>query len=256
MAIIRVSLTIIMILFISISLGCINSASESKQQLHIAAASNLVQVFTELGEKFEEEHPIELVFSFGSSGQLADQIINGAPYDIFTPASIDFLVQLENEGLLLEENFTKYAFGKIGFSTLKESSLQVETFEDLLNDNIVKIAIANPEHAPYGTAAKQALEQADVWDKVEEKLVYGRNISDTLTLLQTKNVEAAVIALSLKDEETLTFTPINAQLHEPLNHSISILKRSEKQEASQAFIDFLLSERGQQTLMKYGYDIP
>ncbi len=254
----RILLLIIVLLFINISLGCAtnNDVTERKQELHVAAASNLVQVFTELGQQFEEEHPIELVFSFGSSGQLSDQIINGAPYDMFTPANIEFLDQLVNEGLLLEENYTTYAFGTIGFSTLKESDLQVDTFEDLLNDDIVKIAIANPEHAPYGMAAKQALEEAAVWEKVEEKLVYGRNISDTLALLQTKNVEVAMIALSLKDEETLTFTPINEQLHEPLNHSISILKRSEKQEEAQAFIDFLLSERGQQTLVEYGYSLP
>ncbi|RXJ01912.1 molybdate ABC transporter substrate-binding protein [Anaerobacillus alkaliphilus] len=231
--------------------GC--ATVEKKPELHIAAASNLVQAFTELGEEYEKETNVKIVFSFGSSGQLTEQILNGAPFDIFAPASPSFYRNFHTEALLDDQPV--FALGRIGVATLREQDFTITKLEDLLDDAIIKVAIANPEHAPYGLAAKQALEQAGIWDDIEEKLVYGRNISDTFTLLETGNVEAAFIALSLKDEK-VNFMLIDDHMHEVLEQPISVLSTTKYQEEARQFIEFLFSEEAQIILEKYGYSIP
>ncbi len=242
---------LILICLLAISSGC--DVQDEKMELNIAAASNLVQAFTELGELYEADTNIKIVYSFGSSGQLAEQIINGAPYDIFAPASPDFFQQLPTEALKGEQPV--FALGRIGIATMKNQSIEINGFEDLLDNTIKKIAIANPDHAPYGLAAKQALEEAEVWHELENKLVYGRNISDTLTLLETGNVEAAFIALSLKNEN-LNFMMIDDHMHKILEQPISVLTETKKTEEARRFVEFLFSEKAQAILMKYGYSIP
>lgn len=243
------------LLILSVISGCNNpEGNEENIELHIAAASNLVQAFTELGQQFEADYNIKVNFSFGSSGQLTEQILNGAPYDIFAPANSSFFQNLQ-ESALLKDDQPIFAIGRIGIATLKDQNISVSNLEDVLNGDIKKIAIANPEHAPYGLAAKQALEQTGIWEAAEEKIVYGRNISDTLTLLETKNVEAAFIALSLKNED-VNFYLIDEDTHTSLEQPISALKTTKFPEQSDKFIQFLFTDKAQEILEKHGYSIP
>lgn len=249
----RKLLVISFIMFLIIASGCKNEKDE-RVEIHIAAASNLVQAFTELGTIYEKDHNVKIVFSFGSSGQLTEQIINGAPFDAFAPASAHFFESILEQGLLSGEQ-PIFALGRIGVATNKDSNISISSLEDLLLNDIVKIGIANPEHAPYGMAAKEALQQAGIWNPLEKKIVYGRNIADTLTLLETKNVEAAIIALSLKDEK-LNFLDIDETMHKPLEHPISKLTTSKYEAETERFIQFLFSEKGKEILVKYGYSTP
>jgi molybdate transport system substrate-binding protein len=128
--------------------------------------------------------------------------------------------------------------------------------EDLLKDDVKKIAIANPEHAPYGLAAKQALETAGLWDKLESKMVYGKNISETLSFITTGNADAGFIALSLNDESTLNFNLIDGSMHEPLRQSMAIIKNSKEEALGRKFVEYVNSKEGKEIMSKYGFITP
>lgn len=247
---------LILVLLTLIS-GCNNESTDDvKEELTIAAASDLTIAFTEVGKLFEEETNSKITFSFGSTGQLADQIENGAPFDVFAAANVKFVDRLQDKDLIIPETKTTYAFGRIGVTTLIDSSLKVELLEDLLKPEVKKIAIANPDHAPYGLAAKQALERAGIWDQIEEKLVYGKNISDTLTFIETGNVEAGIIALSLYKEDEVRFHLIEDALHAPLEQSIAVINRTSHEELAKQFIDFIKGPIGKPIMESFGFIVP
>ena len=238
-----------------IPIGC-TSSQETVVELNIAAASDLILAFNELGNLYEQEHGVKIVFSFGSTGQLAEQIENGAPFDVFASADIQFIDHLHQKNMIIPESQKLYAIGRIGIASLPDSNLELHRLEDLLQSNIKKVAIANPEHAPYGRAAKQALVSAGIWDQIEGKLVYGRNISDTLTLIETGNAEAGIIALSLANPEKVNFQQIDEKLHQPLEQAIAVIKGTKEQELAQGFIDFIRSPVGKPIMEKYGFIVP
>ncbi|MFA9560645.1 molybdate ABC transporter substrate-binding protein [Evansella sp. AB-rgal1] len=238
--------------------GCSSKESleNNKVEINVAAASDLTLAFTEIGKLFEQETGAKVTFSFGSTGQLADQIENGAPYDIFAAANVKFVDQLREKNLIIPETQTTYAFGRIGISTLPDSTLSIETIEDLVKPEVRKIAIANPAHAPYGLAAKQALETAGIWDQVEEKLVYGRNISDTLTFIETGNAEAGIIALSLYREDEVDFHLIDEEMHAPLEQSIAVINRTSEEEVAKEFLNYIKGTIGKSIMESYGFIVP
>ncbi|OIJ08413.1 molybdate ABC transporter substrate-binding protein [Anaerobacillus arseniciselenatis] len=237
--------------------GCNNSTKNtSKVELTVAAASDLTLAFSEIGKLFEEETGTKVTFSFGSTGQLADQIENGAPFDVFAAANKKFIENLDEKNLLISDTMKVYAFGRIGLATRADSSLNVENIEQLLKPEVTKVAIANPDHAPYGTAAKQALETAGIWDQLENKLVYGRNISDTLTYIETGNAEVAIIALSLVVEDKVNFSIIDDHMHAPLEQMIAVNNSTKQEEAAREFINFIFGPIGKPIMERYGFIVP
>ncbi|WP_157184310.1 molybdate ABC transporter substrate-binding protein [Evansella cellulosilytica] len=244
----------IFLLFISCSSP--HNSQSPNNELTIAAAANKQLAFTEIGRRFEEETGTNVTFSFGSSGQLAEQIENGAPFDIFAAANIDFVDRLREQDLLIQETETTYAYGRIGVATLPNTSFSINHLDDLLQDDIKRIAIANPDHAPYGLAAKETLVATGLWEDVESKLVYGRNINDTLTFIETGNAEAGIIALSLYKEEKMDFFLIDDQLHEPLEHVIAVINRTNAEELAREFISFIKGPIGKPIMESYGFVVP
>ncbi|OEH84955.1 molybdate ABC transporter substrate-binding protein [Desulfuribacillus stibiiarsenatis] len=224
------------------------------QELMVAGAADLTLAFTELGMSFEQKYGTKVTFSFGSSGQLADQIENGAPFDVIASANVKLVDKLREIDRVIADSQELYALGRVGIATLKTNSLQATTLEDLTKAEFKKIAIANPEHAPYGLAAKQAMETAGVWNAVKPKLVYGKNISDTLTLLETGNVEVAIIALSIVKDD-VNFRIIDESLHKPLEQSIAVVKGSKNEEMAREFIRYVNGE-GRDIMKKYGFIHP
>ncbi|MBI5286892.1 MAG: molybdate ABC transporter substrate-binding protein, partial [Deltaproteobacteria bacterium] len=141
--------------------------------LTIAAAADLSFALKEIVQGFEREKGIKVILSFGSSGLLAQQIENGAPFDAFFSANAGYIERLKGKGLIISGSETLYARGRIVLAVNRASGIKVERLEDLLNPNIRKVAIANPNHAPYGQAAKEALKSLNLWDRLIPKLVYG-----------------------------------------------------------------------------------
>ena len=222
-------------------------------ELTVAAASDLTPVFEELGREFESATKTKVVFVFGSTGMLTRQIENGAPFDIFAAANVSYIDQLEQKGLIIPDSKAVYARGRITLWTANESPVRFQGIEDLARPEIQRIAIANPDHAPYGLAAKQALQSAGVWDRVQSKLVYGDNIRQTLQYAQTGNVEVAIVSLTLSKNSNGRWTLIPEDLHQPIDQGLAIMKTTKNEQAARAFITFLSSPQGKAIMKKYGF---
>lgn len=233
--------------------GC--NQKEQPSALKVAAAADLTLAFQEIGKRFEAKTGTPVVFSFGSTGQLAEQIENGAPFDVFAAANVQAIEKLTKEKLVVPQTVHVYALGRIVIATKTKGAVQ--TLNDLLKDDIKKIAIANPDHAPYGVAAKQALQKAGIWEQVKPKIVYGKNIADTLAYVESGNAEAGIVALSLvKTSRSFHFQLINEAMHEPIQQAVAVMKATKHREEAKQFVAFLNSSEGRKIMKKYGFSIP
>lgn len=225
-------------------------------QLTVAAASDLIAAFEEIGREFEATQKIKVVFVFGSTGMLTRQIENGAPMDLFAAANVAYVDQLEQKGLIIPDTKAIYARGRITLWTTFDSPVKLETVSDLTRPEIKRIAIANPDHAPYGLAAKQAFESAGVWEAVKPKLVYGDNIRQTLQYAETGNVDVSIVALSLSQQSKGRWTLIPEQLHQPIDQGLAVIRSTHNEQAARAFASFVTGPRGKEILAKYGFAFP
>jgi molybdate transport system substrate-binding protein len=248
-------LSALLLTLICAAAACRSSVSRP-QELTVAAAADLTPAFEELGRAFESIHKIKVVFVFGSTGMLTRQIENGAPMDLFAAANVSYIEQLEQKELIIPGSKAIYARGRITMWTPSGSTLRLESISDLARPEVTRIAIANPDHAPYGLAARQAFEAAGIWDRVQPKLVYGDNIRQTLQYAETGNVEVAIVALSLSMQSNGRWSLIPEELHQPLDQGLAIMKSTQNVEAARAFASFVVGPQGQAIMQKYGFTLP
>lgn len=231
--------------------GCDRPSAEPAQ-LTVAAASDLMPAFEELGRNFEQQTGTKVVLSFGSTGMLAAQIANGAPMDLFAAANVSFVDQLEQKGLIVPGTKQLYARGRLTLWTRKDTPYKLGTINDLTRAEVKRIAIANPDHAPYGLAARQALETAGIWETLKPKLVYGENIRQTLQFAQTGNVDAAIVALSLSTGSEGDWILVPEEMHQPLDQAMAIIKGSKHKPEARSFANYINSPEGRVVMRKYG----
>jgi molybdate transport system substrate-binding protein len=240
--------------------GCTRNSStlEDAQptELNVAAASDLTPAFEEIGHEFERETGIKVIFSFGSTGTLTKQIENGAPMDILASANMDYITELENRGLIIPDTKALYARGRITIWTTADSRLKIEKLEDLARPEVARIAIANPDHAPYGVAAREALQSIGIWEKVQPKCVLGENVRATLQYAETGNVDVAIVALSLSMQSKGRWVLIPEELHKPLAQSLAVIKGTKREEQARRFIGFINGDQGRPVMRKYGFILP
>jgi molybdate transport system substrate-binding protein len=228
----------------------------AETELTVAAAADLQFAFNDLARLFEEQTGHKVTLVFGSTGQLAQQIENGAPYDLFAAANIDYIDQLAAKKLVLEESVALYAQGRIVLAVNRQTGIRAVELKDLLNPQIKHIAIANPEHAPYGVAARQALEASGLWDAIEPKLVLGENVRQALQYVQTGDAEAGIVALSVANVPENTWTLIDDSLHQPLDQALAIVATSRHPDLAFQFARFINSESGRPVMRRYGFILP
>lgn len=249
---------LLIVIMMAISLpGC--RTDEPKDQvstLVVAAASDLMIAFEVIGRLFEKETGARVSFNFGSTGQLAQQIEQGAPVDLFAAANVAFVEELEQKGMVLAGTKQLYAQGRIAIWTRSDGRVKPNRIEDLVDPGIRRIAIANPDHAPYGIAAREALISAGVWEKVKDKLVFGENVRQTLQFAETGNVEVAIVALSLSVGSEGHWALIPAELHKPLNQALAVIKGSRNEALAQRFAEFLNGPKGRPVMRQYGFVLP
>jgi molybdate transport system substrate-binding protein len=253
----RTFFLVVLTLFLTLAFGwaCRQTTNQSVE-ITVAAASDLTPAFEELGREFEAQHKTKVVFVFGSTGMLTRQIENGAPVDLFAAANVAYVEQLEQQGLIVPGTKAIYARGRITMWTTSDSPLKFETLSDLTRPEVKRIAIANPDHAPYGLAAQQALQKAGIWDAVNPKLVYGDNIRQTLQYAETGNVEVAIVALSLSQQSKGRWTLIPEELHQPIDQGLAVIKSTGNETAARAFASFVTGARGREILARYGFAFP
>jgi molybdate transport system substrate-binding protein len=251
-----------LLIFLFMAGGFISACSQTQanptpvQPLLVAAASDLQFAFTEIGERFEVETGQPVTFTFGSTGTLTTQIENGAPFDILAAANVSFVDRLTEQGLTIPETQQLYAQGRIVLVVNRESGVQAISLDDLLDPAITRIAIANPDHAPYGQAAREALQSAGVWEAIQEKVVLGENVSQTLQFVQTGDAPVGIVARSIADVPEVTGSLLPANLHEPINQALAVIKTTSNETAARAFIEFVNSPTGREIMKRYGFLLP
>lgn len=231
-------------------------APTSEVMLTISAAADLIPAFTEIGERFTQHTNIKVVFNFGSTGQLTQQILQGAPVDVFAAANQSFIQLLANEGRILPDTRAIYAVGRITLWTRRDSPLTLTVIEDLRNPAIERIAIANPEHAPYGVAAREALQSAGLWDELQPKLVFGENIAQTLQFADSGNVDVAIVALSLSVQSEGRWVLLPENLHNPLIQALAVIDSTPHEAEARAFALFVNGDIGHPIMRRYGFVLP
>ena len=242
------------------ALACVTACKDKSSvtttaggELTVAAASDLTPAFEELGREFESANKTKVVFMFGSTGMLTKQIENGAPVDLFAAANVSYVDELDQKGLIISDSKAIYARGRITLWTSDTSNLRLQGIADLARPEVIRVGIANPDHAPYGLAAKQALESAGVWDRVKPKLVYGDNIRQTLQYAETGNVDVSIVSLSLSINSRGRWTLIPEDLHQPIDQGLAIIKTTKNEQAARAFAAFLAGPQGKAIMKKYGF---
>jgi molybdate transport system substrate-binding protein len=220
--------------------------SAPPEPLRVAAASDLTEAFTELGPLFEKQSGRKVVFSFGSSGLLAKQIAEGAPFDVFAAANRGYVDETVNAHACNGATAKPYARGRL----VAWSSVPLSSLEGLVDERVKRIAIANPQHAPYGRAAKEALQRSFLWDKVESRIVYAENVRQALQFAETGNVEVALVAsanVAQRDAGLL----IDDSLHQPIEQALVQCKPD-----GAKFIEFLETAEAKEVMKRYGFTLP
>lgn len=243
---------LLVLLFVSFSLFL--SRKGPAIDLTVAAAANLQPAFHEIGAQFENETGLRVVFLFGSSGTLAAQIANGAPVDLYASANQRFVDQLKAQGLVLEDEI--FSIGRLALAWSGRPGLEITGLSDLQRPEVKKIAMANPELAPYGAAAKEALVNSGLWESVKDKVVYGENVRQALQFVETGNAEVGFVALSEAAETGTPHMLLDQSLYTPLMQPLAIIKGSRHEESARRFADFVLGPAGRRALEKHGYGVP
>lgn len=231
--------------------------ADESAPIRVAAAADLTRAFEELGQAFEAQSGQRVVFSFGATGLLAKQLREGAPFDVFAAANTAFVDEVVKAGACDGATQRPYARGHLVVWTKKGGVAPPTTLAELGDARFGRIAIANPDHAPYGMAARQALEALSLWRALKPRLVLGENVRQALQFAETGNVEAAIVARSLviqdRDNPTL---PIDETLHRPLDQSLVVCIRGANRKGGERFADFVASDEGRSIMARYGFTLP
>jgi len=232
------------------------SDSTATNELTVAAAADLQFAFAEIAALFEEETDSRVTLVFGSTGQLGQQIENGAPYDLFAAADRKVIGRLVELGLIEADSVSLYARGRIVLAVNRQSGIAASDLKELPGLPVRSIAIANPDHAPYGAAAQQAMEATGVWDDLQDRLVFGENVRQTLQFVQTGDAEVGIVALSVANVPEISWTLIDEQYHDPLDQALGVVAGSPRIGLARRFARFINGESGRPIMRKYGFTLP
>jgi molybdate transport system substrate-binding protein len=246
-------------MLISVCLMLAGHTARAEEKITIAAAADLKFALDEIVMLFKNTHPAAQIETiYGSSGIFNTQIRQGAPYDIYFSADIAYPRTLKAEGFAGSE-VQPYAVGRIVLWSPSRDAGKM-ALADLADPNILKIAIANPRHAPYGKRAEEALKAAGIWGNVESRLVYGENVSQAAQFVQTGNAQVGIIALSLALSPELakqgSYSLISDKLHQPLEQGFIITKRAADNILAQAFARFIAGKEARAIMTRYGFVLP
>lgn len=246
------TLALALVLAVALVVGAAR-AGLAAETLRVAAASSMTAPLGELARAFEEETGSKVVLSFGSTGKLSFQISHGAPFDAFFAADTAHVEKLAAGGHLREASVVPYARGRVVIVVNDGSGAAVSGISGLAGPAIKRLAIANPDHAPYGRAAREALTSAGLWDGIREKVVYGENVRQALVFVQTGNAQAGLVAASVADVPGVYMVEVDPALYGPIEQAAAVTSRGSAPELAAGFISFAAGPRGRAVLERYGF---
>lgn len=227
------------------------------EEINVAAASDLNFAIKEIIQQFERSTGHRVRLTLGSSGNFHAQIVNGAPFDVFLSADMNYPKELEKSGHAVPGATFIYGIGAISLWVPKDSTVNVEGLgmKALMDPSVRKIAIANPLHAPYGRAAVAAMQAANVYDRVKSKLVLGENISQAAQFVQSRAADIGILAQSIAGSEPMLRAGrhwrIPANMHPVLEQGAALLKRGGP--GAKAFHQWLRGPEARKVLERYGF---
>jgi molybdate transport system substrate-binding protein len=239
---------------------CLASTALGAQTLSVAAASDLQSALPAIAAQFEKDTGHAVAVTFGSSGNFFTQVQNGAPFDVLLSADIDYPRQLEAGGFSEPGSLYQYAKGRLVLWTRNDSGVDVRRgLSALAEARVRRVAIANPEHAPYGRAAVAALRHEGLYERMQGKLVLGENISQAAQFAQSGSAEAGLIALALALSPTLkstgTYADIPDSWYPPIEQAACVMSASRQKVLARQFVDYLKKPDSVRTLRAYGFTV-
>lgn len=252
---------VLLILFVS---ACSSTkdreiSNKPKQvEITISAAASLKDALTEIETEFQKaNNTITLLYNFGGSGALQQQIIQGAPVDLFISASKEQFDHLTEKGLIDKDEHVDLLGNQLVLITNKKNSTNINHFEDLDKTGIHKIAIGTPESVPAGMYAKQTLKNYKVWESLQPKLVQTKDVRQVLTYVETGNVDGGIVYRT--DVNLATKVKVVAvaeeRFHDPIIYSAGVTKAANQKDAAVLFYKYLQSNTAKDIFKKYGFKV-
>jgi len=247
-------------LLVSVVLGVGVVVQAAAQEITVAAASDLQFAMQDIAARFENESGRRVKVVYGSSGNFFQQIQNGAPFDLFFSANLDYAKKLEAAGFAEPGTLYEYATGKIVIWAPVDSKVNLKKgLQALLDPAVRKIAIANPEHAPYGQAAVAAMKKENIYDRLAGKLVLGENISQTASFALSGSADVGIVALSLAVSPNMKgkgrYVELPTEDYPAIEQGCVLLKASLKKEPARAFLEFFKTPAVTELLRAYGFGV-
>jgi len=231
---------------------------QAKKELHVAAAADLQPVLPVLAERYEKATGVKLAVSYGSSGTLTTQILNGAPVDLFLGADFVYPEKIVAAGMADGTAPTQYARGTLVLWARKDSPLQPISLDTLMDKRVTSVAIANDLHAPYGQAAVAALKRMHMYDQVKPHLVIAENIAQAAQFVQSGNAQLGMISLTAASSQRFqaegTFVRVPTSSYAPIVQCAVVMSKSPMRTEAHAFLDWLLKPEIQASLSTMGLE--
>lgn len=246
-----------LLILITVVSGCGASGQKNSEtvELTVSAAASMQDVLSDIKESFENEHSnIKVVYNFGSSGALQQQIEQGAPVDLFLSASVDKFDVLLEKGLIDQKTKRDLVGNKIVLIVPKDTQKEIQTFDDVLT-KADSISIGIPESVPAGKYAKETLENSKLWDGIEDKLIFAKDVRQVLTYVETGNVDAGIVYLSdaLQSDKVKTVVAADPTMHSAIIYPLGIIKSTDKYSEAIIFHEYLQSESAYEKFEEYGF---
>jgi molybdate transport system substrate-binding protein len=252
------------LIFLVILMGGVppQQADAADREINVAAAADLSAALQEVAAIYQKHTGVVVKLSFGASGALTQQIQNGAPFDIFFSADMEYPRQLIAAGQADGSTLYRYAVGQLVLWVPKDSPLDVEHkgMDVVLDPSVTKIAMANPQHAPYGRAAAAALQHYGMYEKVKDRLVLGENVSQAAQFVESGNAQAGFVALAHAAAPAMQgkgkYWVVPAEAHPQLDQGVVLISRSVHKKDAEAFLEFVKTEEAADLLRRYGFTSP
>ena len=227
---------------------------DKQVEVTVSAAASLQNALNDIKKTFEKEHPqVKIIYNFGASGALQQQILQGAPVDLFFSAAENQFQQLVQEGVIAKKNGTDLVGNQLVLVVPKDSNKGINSFESL--NKATKIAIGTPEVVPAGQYAKETLQNLNVWNAIEGKMVPAKDVRQVLTYVETGNVDAGIVYKTdaLISSKVKIAATANENTHSPIVYPVGVIKNSSHLKQAQLFYDYLHTKKSIQTFEKYGF---